>query len=56
VELYDRNLTYPQRLPVNPVVKLDRVTVRYGRQQALRDVTASFPSGAVGLLGPNGAR
>src|SRR5688572_18955743 len=55
VELYDRNLTYPQRLPVNPVVKLDRVTVRYGRQQALRDVTASFPSGAVGLLGPNGA-
>ena len=40
---------------MNPVVKLDRVTVRYGRQQALRDVTASFPSGAVGLLGPNGA-
>jgi ABC-2 type transport system ATP-binding protein len=37
------------------VVQLDRVTVRYGRQQALRDVTATFPSGAVGLLGPNGA-
>jgi ABC-2 type transport system ATP-binding protein len=36
-------------------VSLDRVSVRYGRNQALRDVTAVFPSGAVGLLGPNGA-
>jgi ABC-2 type transport system ATP-binding protein len=36
-------------------VQLDRVTVRYGRQLALRDVTAAFPAGAVGLLGPNGA-
>ncbi len=36
-------------------VALDRVSVRYGRNWALRDVTASFPSGAVGLLGPNGA-
>ena len=40
---------------MTPVVHLDRVTVRYGRQQALRDVSASFPPGAVGLLGPNGA-
>ena len=38
-----------------PVVELDRVTVRYGRQRALREVSASFPPGAVGLLGPNGA-
>ena len=37
------------------VVQLDRVTVRYGRQAALREVSASFPAGAVGLLGPNGA-
>ncbi|MGE0444698.1 MAG: ATP-binding cassette domain-containing protein [Vicinamibacterales bacterium] len=36
-------------------VQLDRVRVRYGRQEALRDVTVSFPTGAVGLLGPNGA-
>src|SRR4051812_47310920 len=36
-------------------VELDRVTVQYGRQTALRDVTAAFPRGAVGLLGPNGA-
>jgi ABC-2 type transport system ATP-binding protein len=42
-------------LTVTPVVQLDHVTVRYGRQQALRDVSASFPPGAVGLLGPNGA-
>ncbi len=40
---------------MTPVVQLDHVTVRYGRQQAMRDVSASFPPGAVGLLGPNGA-
>jgi ABC-2 type transport system ATP-binding protein len=38
-----------------PVVRLEGVTVAYGRNQALRDVTASFGRGAVGLLGPNGA-
>src|SRR5215212_3127756 len=37
------------------VVELDRVTVRYGTNVALRDVQAVFPAGAVGLLGPNGA-
>ena len=40
---------------MDSVVQLDRVSVRYGRSFALRDVTAVFPSGAVGLLGPNGA-
>ena len=34
---------------------LDRVTVKYGGNAALRDVSAVFPRGAVGLLGPNGA-
>ena len=34
---------------------LDRVTVKYGANPALRDVSAVFPRGAVGLLGPNGA-
>jgi ABC-2 type transport system ATP-binding protein len=38
-----------------PVVTLDNVTVRYGKQAALQDVTAAFAAGAVGLLGPNGA-
>ena len=38
-----------------PVVTLDQVTVAYGRNQALQDVTAAFARGAVGLLGPNGA-
>jgi ABC-2 type transport system ATP-binding protein len=38
-----------------PVVTLEAVTVTYGRQAALRDVTTTFPDGAVGLLGPNGA-
>jgi ABC-2 type transport system ATP-binding protein len=36
-------------------VQCDQVTVRYGKNQALRDVSAAFPAGAVGLLGPNGA-
>src|SRR5215831_17105471 len=38
-----------------PVVTLEGVTVAYGANRALRDVSSSFPSGAVGLLGPNGA-
>jgi ABC-2 type transport system ATP-binding protein len=39
----------------NVVVQLDRVSVKYGKNWALREVSASFQSGAVGLLGPNGA-
>jgi ABC-2 type transport system ATP-binding protein len=39
----------------DPVVTLDAVTVVYGAQAALQDVTARFEAGAVGLLGPNGA-
>ncbi len=38
-----------------PVVQLDSVTVRYGANEALSNVTAAFERGAVGLLGPNGA-
>jgi ABC-2 type transport system ATP-binding protein len=38
-----------------PVVTLEEVSVVYGRQAALRNVTVLFPAGAVGLLGPNGA-
>ncbi len=41
--------------PVDPVVSIQGLTVRYGRQRALQNVTAAFPAGAVGLLGPNGA-
>ena len=40
---------------LEPVALLERVSVRYGMQDALRDVAATFPPGAVGLLGPNGA-
>jgi ABC-2 type transport system ATP-binding protein len=36
-------------------VVLDKVSVQYGTNAALRDVSAAFPKGAVGLLGPNGA-
>src|SRR5689334_24885403 len=37
------------------IVTLEGVTVAYGRNTALRDVTTAFAAGAVGLLGPNGA-
>jgi ABC-2 type transport system ATP-binding protein len=37
------------------VVELNGVTVIYGKNQALKNVTARFAGGAVGLLGPNGA-
>jgi ABC-2 type transport system ATP-binding protein len=37
------------------MVTLESVTVAYGRNAALRDVSTAFPPGAVGLLGPNGA-
>jgi len=40
---------------MSSVVDLESVSVRFGTQWALRDVSASFPGGAVGLLGPNGA-
>jgi len=41
--------------PAGSVVSLDQVTVMYGRNAALRDVSTKFDRGAVGLLGPNGA-
>jgi ABC-2 type transport system ATP-binding protein len=41
--------------PTAPVVQLDGVTVIYGKNRALKNVTATFARGAVGLLGPNGA-
>jgi ABC-2 type transport system ATP-binding protein len=37
------------------VVQAERLSVRYGKNVALNEVTAVFPAGAVGLLGPNGA-
>src|SRR5438093_26349 len=40
---------------IAPVVTLETVTVMYGRNMALREVTSSFAAGGVGLLGPNGA-
>src|SRR3954466_3402780 len=40
---------------MDAVVQLDDVTVIYGNNQALKNVSARFAKGAVGLLGPNGA-
>jgi ABC-2 type transport system ATP-binding protein len=50
----------PQFQPIQwdrdkPVVQCDNLSVRYGKQWALKDVSAQFMAGAVGLLGPNGA-
>jgi ABC-2 type transport system ATP-binding protein len=38
-----------------PVVHLEGVTVMFGANRALKEVSARFNQGAVGLLGPNGA-
>ena len=48
-------MTAPPASASEPVVRLEQVTVRYGTQNALRDVAVTFPPGAIGLLGPNGA-
>jgi len=40
---------------MDSVIQLEHVSVTYGRQPALRDVSVTFPTGAVGLLGRNGA-
>src|SRR6267143_517890 len=37
------------------IASLDHVSIRYGKEWALAEVSAAFPAGAVGLLGPNGA-
>ena len=34
----------------DPVVTLEGVTVTYGKNRALREVTSSFAAGAVGLI------
>src|ERR687898_559565 len=48
--------TPPEPAPASAItVQLDRVSVKYGKNWALRDVSAAFERGAVGLLGPNGA-
>jgi ABC-2 type transport system ATP-binding protein len=47
--------TSPPASAPEPLVRLEHVTVRYGTQDALRNVAVTFPPGAVGLLGPNGA-
>jgi ABC-2 type transport system ATP-binding protein len=47
--------TLPQPPAASVTVQLDRVSVKYGKNWALRDVSATFHQGAVGLLGPNGA-
>jgi ABC-2 type transport system ATP-binding protein len=51
----DRDQATPAVRFAGPVVQADHLSVRYGTNFALNDVTAVFPSGAVGLLGPNGA-
>ncbi|MFM8532715.1 MAG: ABC transporter ATP-binding protein [Acidimicrobiia bacterium] len=46
---------FPPARFTGPVVQADQLSVRYGKNIALNNVSAIFPPGAVGLLGPNGA-
>jgi ABC-2 type transport system ATP-binding protein len=45
----------PKQASSEAVVQLDGVTVIFGKNRALNNVSARFARGAVGLLGPNGA-
>ncbi len=45
----------PEESSVEPVVELDHLTVRFGRLEALKDVSGRLQGRAIGLLGPNGA-
>ncbi|MFZ0429695.1 MAG: ABC transporter ATP-binding protein [Acidobacteriota bacterium] len=40
---------------MDPVIDLDKLTVRFGRLEALRGVSGQLRGKAIGLLGPNGA-
>lgn len=40
---------------MTPVIELDGLSVRFGKLEALRDLTGAFSAGSLGLLGPNGA-
>jgi ABC-2 type transport system ATP-binding protein len=44
-----------QASDTGPVVVCEELSVRYGKNWALKDVSTAFQPGAVGLLGPNGA-
>lgn len=41
--------------PVDKLVELEQLEVRYGAEVALRDLTISLAAGRIGLLGPSGA-
>jgi ABC-2 type transport system ATP-binding protein len=45
----------PAPSPNSAVVLCDHLSVHYGKNWALKDVSAAFLPGAIGLLGPNGA-
>jgi len=40
---------------MDPVIQIENLSVRFGRLEALRGVTAQVGGRAIGLLGPNGA-
>ncbi len=40
---------------MTPVIELEGLTVRFGKLEALSNLTGSFSAGSLGLLGPNGA-
>jgi ABC-2 type transport system ATP-binding protein len=45
----------PFAAPARPVVELERLSVRFGSRDILKDLTCSLRGRAIGLLGPNGA-
>jgi ABC-2 type transport system ATP-binding protein len=45
----------PPAVPLPPLVELQGLSVRFGKRDILRDLTASLRGRSIGLLGPNGA-
>lgn len=45
----------PQRTGAPPLIELQNLSVRFGKRDILRNLTASLQGQAIGLLGPNGA-
>src|SRR5262249_3852667 len=50
-----RQAKYHSKTGFSMLITLSKISKSYGRIEALRDLTAQVPEGAIGLLGPNGA-
>ncbi|MEK6304081.1 MAG: ABC transporter ATP-binding protein [Acidobacteriota bacterium] len=55
VETVDASPKTPELVPAAPVIRLDGLSVTFGKRPILIDLRGEFRGRAIGLLGPNGA-